>query len=101
MGQSFSCDQCFHAARRAGDGRLATTRRTDGDVGTGGRGGSYGIEGDLHRSRTHVTRQVRGAQGKGGEPFLQGERLVLVQDRFWGNMVSYFACDIPQYLSAS
>jgi hypothetical protein len=27
--------------------------------------------------------------------------LVLVQDRFWGNMVSYFACDIPQFLSDS
>ena len=27
--------------------------------------------------------------------------LVLVQDRFWGKVVSYFACDIPQYLSES
>jgi hypothetical protein len=29
------------------------------------------------------------------------DTLVLVQDRFWGNVVSYFACDIPQYLSGS
>jgi hypothetical protein len=33
--------------------------------------------------------------------FFVEELLVLVQDRFWGNVVSYFACDIPQYLSGS
>src|SRR5713101_4828602 len=27
--------------------------------------------------------------------------LVLLQDRFWGNVLSYFACAIPQYLSGS
>jgi putative transposase len=27
--------------------------------------------------------------------------LVLLQDRCWGNVVSYFACDRPQFLSGS
>jgi hypothetical protein len=27
--------------------------------------------------------------------------LVLLQDRFWGNVISCFACDLPQYLSGS
>ena len=31
----------------------------------------------------------------------EGRVLVLLQDRCWGNGVSYFACDIPQYLSGS
>jgi hypothetical protein len=30
-----------------------------------------------------------------------GKFLVLLQDRFWRNVVSYFACDLPQYLSGS
>ena len=33
------------------------------------------------------------------QTFLVGLDLVLMQDRFWGNVVSYFAGDIPQYLS--
>jgi hypothetical protein len=36
-----------------------------------------------------------------GHRALQKNTLVLVQDRFWGNVVSYFACDIPQYLFGS
>jgi CubicO group peptidase (beta-lactamase class C family) len=32
---------------------------------------------------------------------LVGAYLVLLQDRFWGNVVSCFVCDIPQYLSGS
>jgi hypothetical protein len=30
-----------------------------------------------------------------------GRLLVLLQDRCWGNVVSYFACDRPQFLSGS
>ena len=46
--------------------------------------------------RLLVTAPDRVARGVGHHPFL-----VLVQDRFWGNVVSYFACDIPQSLSGS
>ena len=43
--------------------------------------------------------QIPGTKNALWRAFL--DTLVLVQDRFWGNVVSYFACDIPQYLSGS
>ena len=51
---------------------------------------------------THGLGYLGGRYGSIGAQVLGLEVvLVLVQDRFWGNVVSCVACDRPQYLSGS
>jgi site-specific DNA recombinase len=52
----------------------------------------------LHR----VASQGRWANGRPPYGYrLENQCLVILQDRCWGNVVSYFACDRPQFLSGS
>jgi hypothetical protein len=54
------------------------------------------VSGDRSESRADLS------AGRGGhDGYRANPALVLLQDRFWGNVVSCFACDRPPYLSGS